>query len=164
MIPFREGLTKTANKLVIICISFYAGYKNGRICRKVYFCYIYCNICRIKKDIHICLTIPNIPFCIAIFSKFISTIICKTDLRVPWHSAVYNKTPFHNRFVFFSNQILLPLGGLLIAVFAGWFMRREDSRDELDSLSAGIYSVWYFLIRFVVPPALLVIFVMGISE
>ena len=71
---------------------------------------------------------------------------------------------FNDTMDFFSNQILLPLGGLLIAVFAGWFMRREDSRDELNALSAGIYSVWYFLIRFVVPPALLVIFVMGISE
>jgi NSS family neurotransmitter:Na+ symporter len=26
------------------------------------------------------------------------------------------------------------------------------------------HQLWYFLIRFVVPPALLVIFVMGVSE
>jgi len=65
---------------------------------------------------------------------------------------------------FFSNQILLPLGGLLIAVFAGWFMRREHSRDEFNTISELGFRIWYFLIRFIVPPALLVIFVLGISE
>jgi NSS family neurotransmitter:Na+ symporter len=63
---------------------------------------------------------------------------------------------------FFSNQILLPLGGLLIAVFAGWVMRREDTRAELTSLARGNFAFWHFLIRFVVPPVLLVIFVQGI--
>ena len=64
----------------------------------------------------------------------------------------------------FSNQILLPLGGLLIAVFAGWAMKKEATRDELNSLSSGQYSIWYFLIRYIVPPALLVIFIMGIID
>jgi len=69
----------------------------------------------------------------------------------------------NDSFDYFSNQILLPVGGLLIAVFAGWFMKKEASSDELTSLNAVTYKLWYFLIRFVVPPALLVIFVMGIS-
>jgi NSS family neurotransmitter:Na+ symporter len=38
---------------------------------------------------------------------------------------------------YFSNQILLPLGGLLIAIFAGWFMLARFSRDEFTGLSAG---------------------------
>jgi NSS family neurotransmitter:Na+ symporter len=59
---------------------------------------------------------------------------------------------------------LLPLGGLLIAVFAGWAMKKEATRDELNSLSSGQYSIWYFLIRYIVPPALLVIFIMGIID
>ena len=63
---------------------------------------------------------------------------------------------------FFSNQILLPLGGLLIAVFAGWVMNREHSREELNSIGEGIYSIWYFLIRFVVPPAVALILVTGL--
>jgi len=64
---------------------------------------------------------------------------------------------------YFSNQILLPLGGLFIALFAGWVMKREHSRDELTSLNALTYAVWHFLVRFVVPPALLVIFIAGIT-
>lgn len=71
---------------------------------------------------------------------------------------------FNDASDFFSNQILLPLGGLLIAIFAGWFMRTEHSRDEFTTLTDGGYRIWYFLIRFVVPPVLLVIFVLGITE
>ncbi len=62
---------------------------------------------------------------------------------------------------YFSNQILLPVGGMLIAFFAGWVMTREASRDELGTLNGPGYEVWHFLIRFVVPAALLVIFVRG---
>ncbi len=71
---------------------------------------------------------------------------------------------FNDTLDYFSNQILLPLGGLLIAVFAGWVVKREITRDELDTLNASGYALWHFLIRFVVPPALVVIFVMGVSE
>ena len=69
---------------------------------------------------------------------------------------------FNDTMDYFSNQVLLPLGGLLIAVFAGWAMRREETRDELTSLTAGNFAFWHVLIRYVVPPVLLVIFVQGI--
>lgn len=71
---------------------------------------------------------------------------------------------FNDIMDFFSNQILLPLGGLLIAVFAGWAMTRQATEDELTTIGPAAYSLWRLLIRFLVPPALLVIFVMGISE
>jgi len=69
---------------------------------------------------------------------------------------------FNDIMDYFSNQILLPLGGLLLAVFAGWVMSRAAARDELHTLGDRGFSVWYFLIRFVVPPAVLIIFVWGV--
>mgnify|MGYP001562175919 CR=1 FL=1 len=69
---------------------------------------------------------------------------------------------FNDILDYFSNQILLPLGGLLIAVFAGWGMKKAYTRDELASLGAVTYEIWHFLIRFVVPPAVLYIFVRGV--
>ena len=71
---------------------------------------------------------------------------------------------FNDTMDYFSNQVLLPVGGMLIAIFAGWIIRKEYSRDELTTLNALGFQVWHFLIRFVVPPALLIIFVRGISE
>lgn len=71
---------------------------------------------------------------------------------------------FNDIMDYFSNQILLPLGGLLLAVFAGWVMSRATARDELHTLGDTGFSVWYFLIRYIVPPAVLVIFVMGVID
>jgi len=70
---------------------------------------------------------------------------------------------FNGAMDYFANQILLPLGGLLIAVFGGWFLSREASRDELALVEPQLHSLWYFLIRYVVPPAVLIILVMGIA-
>ncbi len=71
---------------------------------------------------------------------------------------------FNDSLDYFSNQILLPVGGMLIAVFAGWFMTREATQDELAIVAPGIYRIWRLLIRYAVPPALLVIFVLGVTE
>jgi NSS family neurotransmitter:Na+ symporter len=71
---------------------------------------------------------------------------------------------FNDGMDYFSTKILLPLGGLLIAVFAGWIVTADATRDELGSLNRLGYSIWRFLIRYVVPPALLVILVMGVID
>ena len=95
---------------------------------------------------------------IALFSVY---SIVSYNILSQWTVAGRN---FNDIMDVLSNQILLPLGGLLIAVFAGWAMKKEATHDELDSLSSGQYSIWHFLIRYVVPPALLIIFVMGIVD
>ena len=71
---------------------------------------------------------------------------------------------FNDTMDYFSNQILLPVGGLLIAVFTGWVVTKDNSRDEFTSLTRSAYEFWYFLIRFVVPIALLFIIVRGVAE
>jgi len=63
---------------------------------------------------------------------------------------------------YLSNQILLPVGGLLIAIFAAWFINKDDSRDELDMEDGLLFKLWHLLIRFVVPPAVFVVFVLGV--
>ncbi len=65
---------------------------------------------------------------------------------------------------FFSNQILLPLGGLLIALFVGWFVSRESSGEELEFSHPLLFKAWHVLVRYVVPPAVAVIFYFGVSE
>lgn len=62
---------------------------------------------------------------------------------------------------FLPNQIMLPLGGLAIAIFTGWFLSRRASLDELG-LEGGVFSLWFQLLRFVVVPALLLIFIGGL--
>lgn len=65
---------------------------------------------------------------------------------------------------YLSNQILLPVGGLLIAWFIGWFVRRETAEAELSMGSPAMFRVWHLAIRYVVPPALLVILIAGLND
>ncbi|TQV70513.1 sodium-dependent transporter [Exilibacterium tricleocarpae] len=64
---------------------------------------------------------------------------------------------------YFSNQILLPLGGLLIAVFVGWFVSRQVAAAELGLGRGLLFNAWYFLIRYVAPVAVLLVFVLGVA-
>ena len=55
---------------------------------------------------------------------------------------------------YLTSNIFLPLGGLLIVVFAGWVMCRNSTSDELGS-SGTWYRAWRFLARFVAPIGIL---------
>ena len=59
------------------------------------------------------------------------------------------------------DKLLLPLAGLLVALFTGWVMKREHSEAELGSDATG-YALWRWLTRFIVVPAVAVILVSGI--
>lgn len=54
---------------------------------------------------------------------------------------------------------LLPVGGLLVAVFAGWALTHQERRAEVPAsdLSSGLYQGWVFLLRFVAPIAVALI-------
>ncbi len=59
-----------------------------------------------------------------------------------------------------TTRIMLPLGGLLIAIAAGWYLTKEDREAGFAIIDANpiFAKVWTFLIRFVTPA--LVVFVL----
>ena len=59
---------------------------------------------------------------------------------------------------FFSTTIMLPLGGLFIAIFAGWRLTRESTIDELDIGSGFRHHVWLNLVRWLAPAGVTVVF------
>ncbi len=63
---------------------------------------------------------------------------------------------------YLTANIMLPLGGLFIALFAAWIMREKSSREELATLPA-IYSVWRFLVRYVTPVAVIIVFLKAVG-
>ena len=52
---------------------------------------------------------------------------------------------------FIANQILLPLGGMLIAIFVGWFMKKSLIVDELGPINNYLYVLWRFFVKFIAP-------------
>lgn len=65
---------------------------------------------------------------------------------------------------FVSTTVLLPLGGLFIAVFAGWILPRRISQQELAFGSEVSYLVWRLVMRYFVPVAVAVILVYGLVD
>ena len=57
-----------------------------------------------------------------------------------------------------ASGFLLPLGGLAIAIFAARVMHRESLLDELGGKDGIGFKIWYFLIRFVTPVAVVIVF------
>jgi NSS family neurotransmitter:Na+ symporter len=57
-----------------------------------------------------------------------------------------------------SSNIMLPLGGLFITVFAGWVMCKNSTAEELDIGTGALYHSWRFLARWVAPAAVLLVF------
>ena len=60
---------------------------------------------------------------------------------------------------------MLPTGGLLIAVFAGWMLSQTVRRQEFmtGGISQTLYSSWLFLVRYVSPIAIASILVRSLN-
>jgi neurotransmitter:Na+ symporter, NSS family len=67
------------------------------------------------------------------------------------------KNGFFDIFDILTANIMLPLGGLLIAIFAGWLMREQSSKDELKTTEGG-YQIWRILVRVITPIAVMMVF------
>lgn len=52
---------------------------------------------------------------------------------------------------YLASNIMLPLNGLLSAIFAGWIMAKTSTEDELAMAPGPGYSQWRFMVRYVAP-------------
>lgn len=62
-----------------------------------------------------------------------------------------------------TGSIILPLGGLLIAVFAGWIVPRTIMRGELKNAGDGMFRYWRLMVRYVAPIVVFVTLLLGID-
>lgn len=62
-----------------------------------------------------------------------------------------------------ANNLLL-LGGFLVSLFFGWLVPKQLKLEEIGVSEGAFFAFWRFMIRFVIPPVLLVSLVMGIAE
>ena len=62
----------------------------------------------------------------------------------------------------FSANFLLPIGALLIVIFVAWKMGKDSFYDEItnqNTLKMSVKKFVYFIIKFVAPIVILVIFI-----
>lgn len=65
---------------------------------------------------------------------------------------------------FLAANILLLVGGLLTSVFFGWFVPKQLKMDEIGLADGPLFAFWRIMIRYVIPPVLLLSLLLGISE
>jgi len=75
---------------------------------------------------------------------------------------IFDKTYF-DIMDYVTSNILLPLGGLLIAIFTAWLMSRKAVVAELGLGEGFVFQAWLFVVRFVAPIGVVVIFLHAIG-
>ncbi|OUR68610.1 sodium-dependent transporter [Bermanella sp. 47_1433_sub80_T6] len=63
---------------------------------------------------------------------------------------LFGKTIF-DTLDFLTANIMLPLGGLLIAVFVGWKMRQNDVMAEAAMGNPLLFNIWHITVKFIAP-------------
>ncbi len=64
---------------------------------------------------------------------------------------------------YFTANVMMPLGAILIALFVGWRMKPEVLETELNFGSPWLFRTWVWLIRVVAPLAILGILSSGLT-
>lgn len=79
----------------------------------------------------------------------------------PWNEIKVFGMGFFDLFDFVTAKYMMPLGGLLITLFIGWYLKQEVVREELTNagtLQVRTYKFLFFLIRWVAPVGVILIF------
>jgi NSS family neurotransmitter:Na+ symporter len=99
------------------------------------------------------------------------------------HVTVFKRS-FFDFLDFFSSNFLLPLGGLLMALFVGWYVKKTSILEEFrkgangwvdihvfypvkqfrhiaESLTIG--NVWFFIVKYLAPVVILLVFLNSIG-
>ncbi|BFN37062.1 sodium-dependent transporter [Fidelibacter multiformis] len=99
------------------------------------------------------------------------------------HVTVFKRT-FFDFLDFLSSNILLPLGGLLMALFVGWYVKKTSILEEFRKGAGGwvdthvlhpvkqirhktafltIGNVWFFVVKYLAPVVILLVFLYSIG-
>ena len=67
---------------------------------------------------------------------------------------------------FITASIMLPVGGLLIAIFAGWVMKQDSTEREFSFKHRYLYPIWQVMIKYVSPFLVFMVFlnILGIFK
>ena len=66
---------------------------------------------------------------------------------------------FMDSIIYLTFNILMPLGGMLVAIFAGWFFKPQLAMEELSAANINIFRTWRFFIKYISPVLVAAVFV-----
>lgn len=80
-----------------------------------------------------------------------------------WIPALSEKTLFGVLDYLVSN-LMMPIGGVAVAVLAGWSLSRRSSLQELAIGDGRVFKSWRFLVRYLVPVAITLLFLVNLGS
>lgn len=101
---------------------------------------------------------------ISMISIFVIGIFCTLSFGPIKHWTLFDRTIF-DLFDLITASYLMPIGALATTIFLGWFYPKVEVKDEITNggaLKGKLFELYYFILRFVSPIALIVILVSGI--
>jgi len=75
----------------------------------------------------------------------------------PWSELTWREKTIFAWIDWMTNNVMLPVGGLGIVVFAGWFMAKNSTADEIDPEAGPLYELWRLCARYIAPIAILLV-------
>jgi len=72
------------------------------------------------------------------------------------------KTPF-DLIDYAVTNILMPLGGMLYALFAGWWISKQTLLSEIGIGEGAMFQLWLWLVRLIAPLAVAMVFIFNLA-
>lgn len=88
-------------------------------------------------------------------------ILCALSFGVLNGYRLFDMTVF-DLFDFFSAKFLMPLGGMLISIFTGWYLDKNILKEEITnggSIKVRFFKIYVLLLKYFAPIAIGVIFI-----
>ncbi|MCQ2291661.1 MAG: sodium-dependent transporter [Bacteroidales bacterium] len=101
---------------------------------------------------------------ISTLAVFIIGSICTLSFGPLKEFHLLDRTIFE-LFDFLTASYLMPIGALLMTIFLGWFYPKVEVKDELSNggkLKVRAFNLYYLILRYIAPLALLIILISGI--
>jgi transporter len=88
-------------------------------------------------------------------------VLCSLSLGVGKNYTIFGLNLF-DLFDFLTAKIMLPLGGLFISIFTGWYLDKKIVWEEVSNngtLNIHIYKLLIFILKFIAPIGIALIFI-----
>jgi len=91
------------------------------------------------------------------FATWLLGLLTVFSFNIGSHLILFGKTMFE-LLDYLTANIMLPLGGLAIAIFSGWIMSQNSTQEEFAIEYPIFYQLWRILIRYITPAAVVIVF------
>ncbi|WP_319411859.1 sodium-dependent transporter [uncultured Cohaesibacter sp.] len=97
------------------------------------------------------------------FLSFLLGVPCSLAMGIWSDFTIFGKN-FFDLMDFLTSNLILPIGGFLIAVFVGWVITPRALKEVCGEDAPGLLAKsWIFILRFIAPIAILLILLSGLG-